>query len=64
MRSFLRFLMRNRLFSLINLAGLTLSLALVIIIFSYASAQKKISRSVPDSCRTARSRGGHDDRMP
>ena len=26
MRSFLRFLMRNRLFSLINLAGLTLSL--------------------------------------
>lgn len=48
MRSFLRFLMRNRLFSLINLAGLTLSLALVIIIFSYASAQKKISRSVPD----------------
>ena len=48
MRSFLRFLIRNRLFSLINLAGLTLSLALVIVIFSYASAQKKISRSVPD----------------
>lgn len=40
--------MRNRLFSLINLAGLTLSLALVIIIFSYAGAQKEISRSVPD----------------
>lgn len=48
MRSFLRFLMRNRLFSLINLAGLTFSLALVIIIFSYAGAQRRTARTVPD----------------
>ena len=48
MKSFLRFLMRNRLYSLINFAGLTLSLALVTIIFGYAGAQRKISRSTPD----------------
>ena len=40
--------MRNRLYSLINLAGLTLSLALVIIIFSYAGAQRRTARAVPD----------------
>ena len=48
MKSFLRFLMRNRLYSLINLAGLTLSLALVTIIFSYAGAQRRTARTVPD----------------
>ena len=48
MKSFFRFLMRNRLYSLINLAGLTLSLALVIIVFSFVDAQRRISKSLPD----------------
>lgn len=48
MRSYLRFLWRNRLYSTINLVGLTVALALSIIIFSYAAAQMKIARSVPD----------------
>ena len=40
--------MRNRLYCLINLAGLALSLALVITVFSYTGAQRRISRAVPD----------------
>ena len=48
MKSFFRFLMRNRLYCLINLAGLALSLALVITVFSYTGAQRRISRAVPD----------------
>ena len=48
MKSYLRYLWRNRLYSTINLVGLTVALALSIIIFSYAAAQMKIARSVPD----------------
>ena len=47
MKSYLRFLWRNRLYSTINLIGLTVALALSIIIFGYAAAQMKIARSVP-----------------
>ena len=47
MISYFRFLWRNRLYSTINLIGLTVALALSIIIFGYAAAQMKIARSVP-----------------
>ena len=46
MRSYLRFLWRNRLYSTINLVGLTVALALSIIIFSYAAAQVRISKDI------------------
>ena len=39
--------MHNRLYSLINLAGLALSLALVITVFSYTGAQRRTARTVP-----------------
>lgn len=48
MKSFIRFLCHNRLYSLINLAGLSLSLSFSIIVFSYAYAQRRVSKSVPD----------------
>ena len=47
MKSFLRFLRRNRLYASINLAGVTVALAFSIIILSYTSAQYRIARSVP-----------------
>ena len=46
MKSYLRFLWRNRLYSTINLVGLTVALALSIIIFSYAAAQVRISKDI------------------
>lgn len=48
MRAFFRFLWRNRLYSTINLVGLTVSLAFSIIIFTYAAGQFRIARSNPD----------------
>ena len=39
---------RNRLYSTINLVGLTVSLAFSIIIFTYAAGQFRIARSNPD----------------
>lgn len=45
MKSFFRFLCRNRLYSLINFGGLTVSLAVVVIILSYAIGQYGISRT-------------------
>lgn len=48
MRTFFRFLWRNRLYSAINLVGFTVSLAFSIIIFTYAAGQFRIARSNPD----------------
>ena len=50
MRTYFRFLWRNKLYSAINLAGLTVSLAFSVMIFSHAAGQLRISRSNPD-CR-------------
>ena len=47
MKSFLRFLWRNRLYAAINLAGMTVALAFSIIILSYASAQYRTARRIP-----------------
>lgn len=52
MKSFFKFLFRNRLYSLINFIGLAVSLAFVAIIFSYSVAQLRISTSVPEHKRT------------
>lgn len=48
MRTYFRFLWRNKLYSAINLAGLTVSLAFSVMIFSHAAGQLRISRSNPD----------------
>ena len=47
MISYFRFLWRNRLYSTINLIGLTVALAFCIIILSYSSAQHRTARAVP-----------------
>lgn len=49
MKSFFRFLLHNRLYSLINFFGLSLSLAFTVIVLSYTCAQYRVSKSVPDS---------------
>ncbi len=48
MKSFFRFLLHNRLYSLINYFGLSLSLAFTVIVFSYTCAQYRVSKSIPD----------------
>lgn len=48
MKTFFRFLLHNRLYSIINMAGLSVSLALAMIIFGYAWKQYSISVSFPD----------------
>lgn len=46
MKTFFRFIWRNRLYSMINMVGLSVSMAFSIIIFSYVAGQYGTSRSV------------------
>ena len=48
MRSFLRFISRNKLYSAIEAVGLSVSLAFVIIIFCFVTEQMNIPRENPD----------------
>ncbi|MBO7371947.1 MAG: hypothetical protein J6U34_05505, partial [Bacteroidales bacterium] len=48
MKSYLKFLSRNKLYTTIEAVGLTVSLAFVIIIGIYAAQQIAVSRQNPD----------------
>ena len=51
MKSYLKFLSRNKLYTAVEAVGLVLSMAFVIILVSYAWQQYAASRSIPDGDR-------------
>ena len=51
MKSYLRFISRNKLYTAIEVAGLSVSLAFVLLLGSYIFGQISITRCIPDSDR-------------
>ena len=64
MKSYLKFLSRNKLYTAIQALGLIVSLAFVIIIFCYAWQQLAITREAPDYKRLYALTEGKLDRIP
>ena len=52
MKSYLRFLSRNKLYTAIEFVGLAVSLAFVILVGSYVVQQYKVAHESPDWKRT------------
>ena len=64
MKSYLKFLSRNKLYTAIEAAGLIVSLAFVIIIFCYTWQQLAITREAPDHKRLYALTGGQEWSSP
>ena len=61
MKSYLKFLSRNKLYTAIEAAGLIVSLAFVVVIFCYAWQQISITREAPDHKRLYALTSGRDE---